>query len=64
MQFKIQNMTCGGCASSVTKAIHAVDPTAVIETDTAARLVTLKTTATASAIQQALQTAGYPAVAN
>jgi copper chaperone len=25
MQFQIDNMTCGGCARSVTKAIHSVD---------------------------------------
>ncbi len=26
MQFHIENMTCGGCARSVTKAIQSVDP--------------------------------------
>ena len=30
MQFHIENMTCGGCARSVTKAIQSVDPTAEV----------------------------------
>ena len=28
MQFHIENMTCGGCVRSVTKAIQSVDPQA------------------------------------
>lgn len=63
MDFKIENMTCGGCAKSVTKAIQSVDPAAKIETDPASRMVKVETSATAAAVQQALQEAGYPAVA-
>lgn len=62
MQLKIENMTCGGCANSVTKAIQSVDPTARIETNPAARSVKLETTATSAALQKALEEAGYPAV--
>ena len=32
-RFYIPNMTCGGCARSVTKALLSVDPQARIETD-------------------------------
>lgn len=63
MDFKIENMTCGGCAKSVTKAIQSVDPAAKIETDSASRMVKVETSATAAAVQQVLQEAGYPAVA-
>lgn len=31
MQFQIDAMNCGGCARSVTKAIHSVDPQAKID---------------------------------
>lgn len=54
MQLKIENMTCGGCANSVTKAIQSVDP--------AARSVKLETTATPAALQKVLKEAGYPIV--
>jgi copper chaperone CopZ len=33
MKFQIDNMTCGGCARSVTKAIHSVDPHAKVDID-------------------------------
>ena len=33
MQFHIENMTCGGCARSVTKAIQSVDPAADVKAD-------------------------------
>ena len=35
MQFHIENMTCGGCVRSVTKAIQSVDPSAEVTADPA-----------------------------
>ena len=64
MELRIENMTCGGCAKSVTKAIQSVDPTARVETNPEARAVKFETTATAGAIQQVLKEAGYPATVN
>lgn len=64
MELRIETMTCGGCAKSVTKAIQSVDPDARIETDPAARTVTVETTASAAALQQVLEEAGYPATVN
>lgn len=61
MDFRIENMTCGGCAKSVTKAIQSVDPNAQIETDPASRMVRVETTATPEALRQVLEEAGYPA---
>lgn len=61
MELRIENMTCGGCARSVTKAIHSVDPNARIETNPAARTVEVETTAPLAALQQVLDDAGYPA---
>ena len=45
MELRIENMTCGGCAKSVTKAIQSVDPTARVETNPEARAVKVETTA-------------------
>lgn len=63
MELKIENMTCGGCARSVAKAIQSVDPNAGIETDPAARTVRVETTASSAAVQRVLEEAGYPATA-
>ena len=62
MQLKIEKMTCGGCAGSVTKAIQSVDPTARIETNPVTRSVTLETTARTAELQKVLEEAGYPAI--
>jgi copper chaperone len=63
MELRIENMSCGGCARSVTKAIQSVDPNAEIETNPAARTVKVETTATSAAVQKVLEDAGYPATA-
>ncbi len=64
MELKIENMTCGGCAKSVTKAIQSVDANAKIETDPATRLVTIETAVSSDALQKVLEEAGYPAAVN
>lgn len=61
MQLHIENMTCGGCARSVTKAIQSVDPAASVEADPATRSVVVTTASTQAAIEAALADAGYPA---
>ncbi|HEV7291323.1 MAG TPA: heavy-metal-associated domain-containing protein [Devosia sp.] len=60
MQFHIQNMTCGGCAKSVTRAIHSVDPEASVTAYTANRRVNVVSTAEPAKLRQALSAAGYP----
>jgi copper chaperone len=61
MELKIESMTCGGCAKSVTRAIHSVDPQADVAADSVARTVKIQTTAAVGAIQSVLEEAGYPA---
>ncbi|WP_307729950.1 heavy-metal-associated domain-containing protein [Massilia phyllostachyos] len=60
MQFHLDDMTCGGCARSVTKAIQSVDAHAVVATDPPARLVTVETSAPRAQIAEALREAGFP----
>ena len=64
MELRIENMTCGGCAKSATRAIQPADPHARVETNPEARAVKVETTASAGAIQQVLEEAGYPATVN
>lgn len=61
MELRIEGMTCGGCARSVTKAIQGVDPNAKVEPNPATRQVKVETTASHAQVQQALANAGYPA---
>lgn len=63
MQFQIENMTCSGCARSVTKAIQSVDPLAKIGTDRATRRVDVQSDKPREAFLPVLEEAGYPAAA-
>ena len=59
MQFHIENMTCGGCARSVTKVIQAVDPTAKVSADPASHKVEVKSAASRDRLVAALTEVGY-----
>jgi len=59
MQFRIDNMTCGGCARSVTKAIHSVDPQAKVDIDLPLKRVNVESGADESAVAAALADVGY-----
>lgn len=61
LRLKIPNMNCGGCARSVIKALHSVDPQARIETDPPAREVLVSSDLEEGAFLAALSDAGYPA---
>lgn len=64
MQLRIEDMTCGGCAKSVTAAITSVDPNAKVEANPAARTVKVATSASEDQILKVLDQAGYPATVN
>ena len=59
--FTVPNMTCGGCAKSVTKALQIVDAAAKIETDPPKREVRVESSATEADLRAVLTEAGYPA---
>lgn len=63
MQFQIENMTCGGCAKSVTAAIRSLDRDAEVSADPSNRMVEVKSTASRAEVETVLQEAGYPAKA-
>ncbi len=60
MQFHIENMECGGCARSVTKAVEGVDPAAKVEIDLPQRNITVTSSQPADAFEGALAEAGFP----
>lgn len=60
MQFHLDDMTCGGCARTVTKAIQTIDPDANVVTDPPTRLVQVETSVPEEQIVTALREAGFP----
>lgn len=61
LQLHIPDMSCGHCQQAVKKAVATVDPEATIAFDMDQRRASLTTTAQATDIMSALETAGYPA---
>ncbi|SOC03597.1 copper chaperone [Rhodobacter sp. JA431] len=59
MQFHIETMTCDGCARGVTKAIQAIDPSAVVQADPPSRKVEVTSSAQRAALAEALADAGF-----
>ncbi len=62
MELKVDSMSCGGCAASVTKAVKQADPQAKVEVDLSTKLVSVDTAVDRATIVQALTSAGYRAV--
>ncbi|CAB3634928.1 heavy-metal-associated domain-containing protein [Achromobacter pestifer] len=60
MQFHLDDMTCGGCARTVTKAVQSVDPGATVTADPPTRLIQVDTSASEAQIVTALREAGFP----
>ncbi len=61
--FEVNDMTCGHCVSSITKAVQAVDPQARVEIDLARHLVQIvPAQADASQLGDAIAQAGYTPV--
>lgn len=62
-EIKVTGMNCGGCAKSVTRAIHGVDTGATVAVDLAASTVavTSPTGTSAKPFVDAVRAAGYGA---
>jgi len=61
---KVEDMTCGHCASTITGAIKGAFPAASVHADPASKLVSVTGTADAARLHQVVRDAGYtPAMA-
>ena len=62
--FEVNDMTCGHCVSTLTKAVKAVDQDAVVQIDLATHRVMIDPVgADAAALSNAIRRAGYTPVA-
>ena len=60
MQFDIPDMSCGHCASVITKALQQLDADAMISIDLPGKKVTVETAHERQTVADALAEAGYP----
>ena len=61
-ELQVNGMTCGGCASSVKRAVQRLDSAAKVDVDLASKTVRVDSTAGLEAVETAIKDAGYPVV--
>lgn len=60
-ELKVEKMSCGGCASRVTRAVLAVDDTARVNVDLKSKTVSVESDLDLHSLAVAITNAGYPA---
>ena len=60
LEFEVKDMSCGHCASSVTKAVKLVDPAAQVDVDLGSKKVKVESSRDRASFAKALTEAGYP----
>jgi copper chaperone len=60
LQFKVPDMTCGGCVNNITRAIKTIDANATVQGDPQTKIVLVETKSPEPEIKAALAQAGYP----
>jgi len=64
ISFQVNDMTCGHCVSTITKAVRSIDQGAKVEIDLATHSVQIEPTeADADELAEAIREAGYTPVA-
>ncbi len=63
MEFKVEDMTCGHCASTITRAVKDVDAAGRCEIDLSAKRVRIDSTHPAEEFRAAIEEAGYTPIA-
>ncbi|MDA1091056.1 MAG: heavy-metal-associated domain-containing protein [Proteobacteria bacterium] len=58
-KYSVMGMTCGGCASAVTKAIMAAAPGTDVDVDLDAKLVSVEGLEDDATVQKAVEGAGF-----
>jgi copper chaperone len=59
-QLEVQNMTCGHCAATVSKAVKALDSQATVNVDLVAKTVAVDSSVPLDIVRSAIVEAGYP----
>ncbi|WP_233803230.1 heavy-metal-associated domain-containing protein [Paraburkholderia sp. HP33-1] len=63
MEFEVKDMSCGGCASAITRAVTNVDPAARIDVDISSKIVKIDSVLPPERLAAAIEAAGFhPAV--
>jgi copper chaperone len=59
MEFAIPDMTCGGCANAITRAVTRLDPAATLDVDVPVKIVKVTSTLSAQQLIETIEAAGF-----
>lgn len=59
LEFTVQDMTCGHCVATITKAVQQLDAGARVDADVQSHLVRVAGAADPQAVEDAIRAAGY-----
>ncbi|MFL9995816.1 copper chaperone [Burkholderia sp. GAS332] len=59
MEFNIPDMSCGGCANAITRAVTGLDPAARVDVDVPVKIVTVTSTLPPARVIEAIEAAGF-----
>jgi copper chaperone len=60
LQFTVPSMACAACVSTITQAIHSVDPEAEVSGDPKTKQVKVETVQAEAKVRDAIASSGYP----
>ncbi|MFM0033952.1 heavy-metal-associated domain-containing protein [Paraburkholderia strydomiana] len=59
MEFEVKDMSCGGCANSITRAVTGVDPQATVDIDVASKIVNVDSVLSTERLLAVIEDAGF-----
>jgi copper chaperone len=59
MEFAVPDMSCGGCANAIKRAVTSLDPAAKLEVDVPVKIVKITSTVAAEQLIEAIEAAGF-----
>lgn len=62
IEFRIEDMTCSHCASTITKAVHKLDRSAIVEVDLAGKRVRIDSLVGEIKVAAVIRSAGFTPV--
>ncbi|MFM0124574.1 MULTISPECIES: heavy-metal-associated domain-containing protein [Paraburkholderia] len=64
MEFEVKDMSCGGCANAITRAVTSVDPAAKVDVDVSTKIVKIDSALAPERLVAAIEAAGFHPTVN
>jgi len=59
MEFEVKDVSCGGCANSITRAVNSVDPAARLDIDVTTKVVKIDSALPLDRLVAVIEEAGF-----